>query len=159
MRYHTTPHTAYTDQPQAWKTRHTTRQDTMSAIGDGTGDNLFFLQMLFFLFFFISALSFALFFLFSFARGLGNCYTRGRVANMDDMCPYGVVISFVICDFRLIELQQGLLSVMDRMSLLVRVQMESDLARSLGNLSQYLKSNALSFLLTFSIPVVSSMYL
>lgn len=131
----------------------------MSAIGDGTGDNLFFLQMLFFLFFFISALSFALFFLFSFARGLGNCYTRGRVANMDDMCPYGVVISFVICDFRLIELQQGLLSVMDRMSLLVRVQMESDLARSLGNLSQYLKSNALSFLLTFSIPVVSSMYL
>lgn len=41
--------------------------------------------------------------------------------------PYGVVISFVIL-FSALELQQRFPSVMDRISLLVRVQMESDLA-------------------------------
>lgn len=45
---------------------------------------------------------------------------------MDEMCPY----CDFFCDllFSVPELQQGVPSVTDRMSLLVRVQMESDLA-------------------------------
>lgn len=62
-----------------------------------------------------------------FCPGCEKLLHPGGVANMDEMCPYGVVISFVIL-FSALELQQSFPSVMDRISLLVRVQMESDLA-------------------------------
>lgn len=78
------------------------------------------------LFYFL--LYFLRYFFVFFCPGLGNCYTRGGVANMDDIVPIWSCDFFCDLLFSALELQQGLPSVMDRLSLLVRVQMESDLA-------------------------------
>lgn len=78
--------------------------------------------------FFIFCFIFCVIFLFSFARVWEIVYTRGGVANMDDIVPIWSCDFFCDLLFSALELQQGLPSVMDRMSLLVRVQMESDLA-------------------------------
>lgn len=78
--------------------------------------------------FFIFCFIFCVIFLFSFARVWEIVTPVEALRIWMILCPYGVVISFANLLFSALELQQGLPSVMDRISLLVRVQMESDLA-------------------------------